>query len=290
MSKLSYKAQRYIILFSFLLIPLTLLVTFTYYPATQLFYYSFTSWDGLSPEKNWVGLGNYKEIFSSSDMFKVFGTSIYYFIGGLVQLALALYFAVILNSKVRGKNFFKATLFLPFIMNSVAIALIFTVFFDPKGTLNSFLTLLGLEYWKQSWLGNPDLINYSLAFTSIWRYMGLNLIIFFGVLQSIPQDVYEAAKIDGASEWQQFRYITLPSIRRILELNMILTISGAISVFEIPFIMTKGANGSMTFVIQTVDTAFRFSNIGLASAMAIVLLAVVVVVISLQRILLKERD
>lgn len=289
MSKLSYQTQRYIILFSFLVIPLILLITFTYYPATQLIYYSFTSWDGLSPEKNWVGLSNYKEIFSNTDMFKVFGTSIYYFIGGLIQIALALYFAVILNSKVRGKNFFKATLFLPFIMNSVAIALVFTVFFDPKGTLNSFLEFVGLGAFKQSWLSNPDLINQALSFTSIWRYVGLNLIIFFGVLQSIPQDVYEAAKIDGASEWQQFRYITLPSIRPVIELNMILTISGAISVFEIPFIMTKGANGSMTFVIQTVDTAFKFSSIGLASAMAVVLLAVVMVVILLQRVLLKER-
>ncbi|WP_082630394.1 carbohydrate ABC transporter permease [Peribacillus muralis] len=287
---ISYKTQRKILLFSFLIVPLLLLCVFTLYPALQLFYLSFTYWDGFSPTKDWVGFSNYRDIFINPEMFSVFKTSLYYLGGGLLQLFLALYFAVLLNSKIRARNVFKSILFMPYIMNSVAIALIFTIFFSPEGTLNTILSLVGLDSLQHSWLGNSNLVNYALASTSIWRHMGLSLIIFLGVLQSIPKEIYEAAKIDGSSGWNTFRYITLPSIKKVFELNLILTVSGAISVFEIPFIMTKGANDSMTFVISTVDTAFKYSNFGLASAMSVILLLIVGTITLGQRLLLKERD
>jgi raffinose/stachyose/melibiose transport system permease protein len=203
-------------------------------------------------------------------------------------MGLALYFATILSFNVRFKNFFKGVLFFPYLLNGVAIGFMFLLFFRPEGTLDTVLNALGLGEFIQLWLGNPDIINISLAGTSIWRYMGFNFIIFLGAISSIPKDVYEAAEIDGANKWHQFRYIILPSIRRIIQLNLILAISGALSSFEIPYIMTAGANGSKTFVIQTVDIAFKYGKVGLGSAMAVVLMIIVIVVTLIQKKFFKE--
>ncbi|WP_226670719.1 carbohydrate ABC transporter permease [Metabacillus litoralis] len=285
---MNYNSQRKLVIFSFSLIPVLLLLTFSYLPVINMFFYSFTEWNGFSPTKEFVGLDNYVDIFTDSEYFQVFKVSIYYFIATFVQMGIALYFATILSFNVRFKNFFKGILFFPYLLNGVAIGFMFLFFFRPEGTLDTFLTIIGLEGLIQQWLRNPEIINISLAGTSVWRYMGFNFIIFLGAISSIPKEVYEAAEIDGANKWHQFRYIILPSIMMIIQLNLILAISGAISVFEIPYIMTGGANGSETFVIQTVDLAFKFNKFGLASAMGIVLLGIVVVVTIIQRLTFKK--
>jgi len=287
MFKLSYKAQRILILFGFLTIPVLLSLTFSYYPALSLVYYSFTDWTGLGWDMNWVGLDNYKEVFSRPEIFGVFKNNAYYFVGGLLQTIVALYFAVVLTSKLRGRNIFRSMLFLPYVLHSVAIVIMFRgVYHFEYGSLNVLLGALGLESWQQSWLGNPHIVNFSLAFISIWKYFGLTMVIFIGALQSIPADSYEAAKIDGASGWQAFRFITIPSIRNVIELMMILTLTGALEAFDIPYIMKLGADDTHTFVSKTVEMAFTFQKAGLASAMAVVLLLIVIVFIFIQRKLL----
>ncbi|WP_435736590.1 sugar ABC transporter permease [Cellulosimicrobium sp. PMB13] len=271
----------------FLVVPLGFLVLFTYVPVANMVWYSFTSWDGLDVVKEPVGLDNYVKIFTDPEIFRVFLVSLYYLVGAFLQLALALYFATVLSFSTRFRNWFKGILFFPYLLNGVAIGLVFLFFFRPGGTLDALLSLVGVAE-PPLWLGDPSLVNYSLAATSVWRYMGLNFVLFLGAIQSIPGELYEAADLDGASSWQKFRYIILPGIRNIVGLSLILAVSGALSVFEIPFIMTGGANGSETFVIQTVDTAFRFSKVGLASAMAVVLLLVVLVISWAQRRMFPE--
>lgn len=113
--------------------------------------------------------------------------------------------------------------------------------------------------------------------------------MFLGAIQSINPEVYEAAEIDGANRWNQFRYIIIPSIRNIVFLNIILGVSGSLSVFDIPYIMTGGSNETSTFVIQTIDTAFKYNKVGLASAMAIILLFIVIVVSVIQKVVTSER-
>jgi raffinose/stachyose/melibiose transport system permease protein len=174
-------------------------------------------------------------------------------------------------------------MFFPFLINGVAIGMIFLFFFQPGGTLDSALKLVGLESLSQQWMGDPGVVNYSLASTSVWRYMGLNFVLFLGAIQSIPAYIYEAAEIDGANRWHQFRYLILPGIKPVVGLSFILAISGSLSVFEIPYIMTGGANGSETFVIQAVNFAFKFRKFGLASAMAVVLLLIILLVTWIQR-------
>jgi multiple sugar transport system permease protein len=270
----------------FLLVPLALLVIFTYVPVANLFYYSVTSWDGVSPDKTFVGGKNFVRLFTTPSLYRVFFISLYYLAASVVQMILALYFATVLSFNVRFKSLFKGILFFPYLINGVAIAFIFLYFFKPGGTLDSTLALFGIG--GHFWLGDESLVNYSLAGTSVWRYLGLNFVLFLGAIQSIPGTLYEAAEIDGASRWQQFRYIILPGIKPIVSLSMILAVSGSLSVFEIPYIMTGGANGSKTFVIQTVQQAFQFNKVGFASAAAIVLLIIVLLITWLQRALVPD--
>lgn len=289
---LSYKTQKSIIIFSFLLIPVALLLLFTYYPALKLVWFSFTDWDGYSPEKPWVGLDNYKEVFSNPDIFGVFTHNFAYFVMGIIQNIVAIYFAVLLNGQLRGRNVFRLLLFLPYIMNGVAVAFMFGYVFDTtQGSLNLLLQSLGLtKLGETSWLGTPGLVNYSLASTGLWRFMGYNMVIYIASLQAIPRDIYEAAKIDGANAWQTFWRITLPNMKPVIQLNLFLTVTGALEVFDLPFVLTKGgpAGASQTYVQRVVETAFAYNHYGLASAMSIILLFFVILVVGLQQFVLSR--
>ena len=271
----------------FLAIPLALLATFTYTPIANMLYYSFTDWDGFSPDRHLVGSANYTELFTRPDLFRVFFVSLFYLASGAVQMVLALYFATVLSFQVRFRNFFKGVLFFPYLINGVAIGFVFLYFFQPGGTLDSVLRLTGVHS-QHLWLGDPRLANWSLAGVSLWRYLGLNFVLFLGAIQSIPGEIYEAADLDGANRWHQVRHLILPGIRPVVSLAAILVVSGSLSAFEIPYIMTGGANGTTTFVIQTVKLAFQFNKVGLASAAAVVLLGIVLVVTWIQRLLVPD--
>ncbi|MCT7354959.1 sugar ABC transporter permease [Streptomyces sp. 15-116A] len=266
----------------FLIAPLALLLTFTYAPIANMIAYSFTDWDGVSPDLHYTGTENYAELLTRSELFEVFLVSGYYLAASVVQIAAALYFATVLSFHVSFRNFFKGVLFFPYLINGVAIGFVFLYFFQDGGTLDSVLSLLGV-HTDHAWLGTPVSANTSLAGVSVWRYLGLNFVLFLGAIQSIPGELYEAAEIDGASRWQQFRHIIAPGIKPVLSLSVILSVSGSLSVFEIPYIMTGGATGTETFVIQTVKLAFQFNKMGLASAAAVVLLLIVLAVTWVQR-------
>ncbi|WP_243226319.1 carbohydrate ABC transporter permease [Microbacterium sp. CIAB417] len=259
-----------------------LLVLLTYVPALNMLWYSVNEWTGFGPVDTFVGLDNYIQVFTDPKIFAVFGVSLYYFVGSFVQMAIALYFATLLSFQTKFSNFFRGIIFFPYLINGVAIGFVFLYLFQPGGTLDTVLSWFGMTDPPQ-WIGDSSVANYSLAATSVWRYTGLNFVLFLGAIQSIPSELYEAAELDGAGKWDQFRFIIFPGIRRIIGLSFILAIAGALSVFEVPYIMTTGANGTSTFVIQTMQTAFGFRQVGLASAMAVVLLVIVLLVTWLQR-------
>jgi multiple sugar transport system permease protein len=272
----------------YLFVPVGLLLLFTYLPVANMFSYSFTSWDGLDKQKDWVGLDNYIRIFTDPEIFAVFRVSLYYLAGAFLQLGLALYLATILSFELRAKNFFKGVIFFPYLINGVAIGFVFLYLFQGDGALDLLLKFFGLDFLVQQWLGNPDVVNWSMTGTSVWRYLGFNVVLYLGAIASIQPELFEASELDGANRWHQFRYIILPSIKRITLLTMILAISGSLSVFEIPYIMLMGANGTETFVISTVEKAFQLRKVGLASAMAVVLLIIVLLVTAIQRWLVKD--
>lgn len=272
----------------YLAVPLGLLLTFTYVPVAILVSDSLTNWDGVSPDRAFTGLDNYVQLFSRPELFGVFVVSLFYLAAVFVQIGLALYLAVILSFSVRFRNLFKGIIFFPYLINGVAVGFVFLYFFRPGGTLDTVLGWFGGG--PHLWLGNPHLVNVSLAGVSVWRFLGLNFVLFLGAIQSIPGQLYEAAELDGASRWHLFRYIIAPGIKPITSLSLILGISGSLSVFEIPYIMTGGSGGSETFVIQTIKLAFEFNKTGLASAAAVVLLAIVLLVTWVQRRLVPDEE
>ncbi|WP_433543973.1 carbohydrate ABC transporter permease (plasmid) [Streptomyces sp. CA-294286] len=271
----------------FLAVPLALLVTFTYVPVASMISYSFTDWDGVSPTRDSTGVDNYVRIFTRPELFRVFFVSGYYLAASAVQIAVALYFAAVLSFDLRFRNFFKGILFFPYLINGVAIGFVFLYFFQDGGTLDSVLSWAGFGS-DHAWLGDPTSANVSLAGVSMWRFTGLNFVLFLGAIQSVPGELYEAAELDGAGKWQQFRHLIAPSIKPVISLSVILAVSGSLSVFEIPYIMTGGATGTSTFVIQTVKLAFQFNKTGLASAAAVVLLAIILLITWIQRRLVPD--
>lgn len=284
--------KQYITAIVFLLIPLILLILFTYVPLVDMFRYSLYKWDGFGKMK-FIGLKNYKELFTKPEYFRMFKTSLYYLVGSFVQIGLALVFAALLmdSKKTKFANFFKGAIFFPYLVNGVAVGFIFLYFYKAGGTLDTLLTGIGIPQESiPLWLKTVGLNNVCLAIVSLWRYLGQNMIMFAGSMQSIDSDMYEAASLDGANGIQIFRYIILPNIKTVISINMILAVKGAISVFEIPFIMTNGANGTSTFVTKTLEVAFTSRKIGMASAMGVILLILIMIITFIQKKFFEKED
>ena len=273
-----YTGQKYMTTALFLAIPVALLILFTIIPAVNMIIFSFQQRDQLGVNVQWVGFDNYKTLFTDMAYLSTLINSLYYFVGSFIQLGLALFIATLLCSKIKFAGLFKGVIFFPYLMNGVAVALIFQRFFrgDDGGTLNSIIALFGADPVK--WLSNGAINNWCLVFASVWRYIGFDILMFIGAIQSISPDIYEAADLDGANAWQKFWHIIFPGIRTIIALQLILAIKGAASVFEIPYIITGGKMGTSTFVIKTIETGFQYQKIGLASAMAIVLLFIIILI------------
>jgi len=285
---LKAKTKRQFVPWLYLILPIGLLALFTYLPVINMFWYSSTEWDGFDPHKKFVGLHNYVKIVKNPEIFHSLINSLYYFGGAIIQISLALFLATVLSYRFRGSNIFKGFLVFPYLLNSVAVSLAFLYLYKGGGGLDLLVKHLGLGRFVTLWLGNPHIVNFSLAGVSVWRYMGLNLVLFLGAIQSINPELFEAAQLDRANRWHQFRYIILPGIKRITALSVILAVSGSIGVFEIPYIMLNGSNGTTTFVIQTLKTAFVLNQVGLASALAVTLLGIVLVVTFVQRKIFKD--
>lgn len=283
--------QKYSVVILFLLIPMILLIIFTYLPLVDMVKFSFFQWDGISPTKTWAGIQNYIDVFTRPEYYEVFKVSLYYFVGSIIQIALALYFATVLNYDIKGKNFFKGVIFFPYLLNGVAIGFMFNYFYQAGGTLDTVVHWFGVPMKSMPlWLGDVAIANISLSFVSVWRYLGQNMVMFNGAIQSISGDLLEAASIDGATKTQEFFYIILPNIKTIVSLNLILAVKGAVSVFEIPLIMTAGQNGTDTFVTKTLTTAFSLQKVGLASAMGVVLLVFIMIITFIQQRLFEGKE
>lgn len=285
-----YQREKRILIISFLAIPIALLILFTAYPLGSMLIYSFTDWNGLSAPDNFVGIDNYVKVFTSEHYRIVFRTAVYYLTAGAIQQVLALFLATILSKKLRGAAFFKGSIFFPFIMNAVAVTLIFQMFFEVNGGLDSILELLNQQEWIRRWIADRDVVNITLAFIYLWKNLGYSFIIYLGSMQSVPKELYEAAEIDGANAWQQFRTITIPNIKMMIGLLVMFAIVNSVAVFDIPYILTKGQNGTNTFTTTLIDTAFKHNLYGEASAMAIALLGIVAIALVLKNLIFKEDD
>ncbi len=268
-----------------LIIPVALLIAFVVIPGLDLIRMSFTNWDGYSPESSFIGIDNYVAMFHNQDLWLSLKNNAVYFCVHLLMIPVELAFAVLLTGKLRAAKFYKTMVFMPYIINGVAISYAFSYFFSPiNGAFDAILTGLHLESLIRSWLSDEKIVNYVLSFVSLWRFSGYHVILFMAALQSLPQDVVEAARVDGANPWQLFKYIQIPSIMLMVDFVLFDNIRGALQVFDIPFVMTSGGPGyaSSTFTLYTIKTAFTFSNFGLASTMAVAIMIMIVVIYVIQ--------
>lgn len=283
MNSLVKQRKRFIL--AALAIPVLLLVCFVVVPAFDLIRMSFTDWDGLSASSNFIKLDNYIAMFKNPDLWQSLKNNAVYFVVHLCMIPVELAFAVLLTSKLRAAKFYKTMVFLPYIINGVAIAYAFSYFFSPvNGAFDHILEALRLEMLQHSWLSDEKIVNYTLTFVSLWRFSGYHIVLFMAALQSVNQDIMEAATIDGANSWQMFRYIQTPSIALMVDFVLFDNIRGAMQVFDIPFVMTSGGPGyaSSTFTLYTINTAFKFSNFGLASTMAVALMVIIILIYIVQ--------
>ena len=272
---------------AFLIIPMVLLMVFTYIPFAEMVKFSFYNMKYIGARK-FVGWKNYIKVFSRKDCFGALKLSLYYMGGSVVQLSLALYLATILSFKVKGGDVFKGFMFFPFLINGIAIGFIFKFFYTRGFVFDTVLSWCGFNLENLPyWLKDQRINNFSLVGTSVWRYFGQNMVLFIGAIMSVDSELYEAAMLDGAGKFQQFRYIILPSIKTIILLNVILSISGSLSAFEPPYVITSGANGTGTYFVVMHEIAHTQQKVGLASAMAIVLLVIIFIATIIQRLLFK---
>ncbi|MCR4748572.1 MAG: sugar ABC transporter permease [Lachnospiraceae bacterium] len=283
----SRDGQQVLVMFAFMFIPLLLLFVFTYLPFGKMFSFSFYNMKYIGDRK-FVGLKNYIKVFQRDDCFDALKLSLYYMLGSVVQLSLALYLATILSFKVKGGNIFKGFMFFPFLINGIAIGFIFKFFYTRGFVFDTVLQWCGFKLDNLPyWLRDQSINNFSLVGTSVWRYFGQNMVLFIGAIMSVDSELYEAAMLDGANKFQQFKYIIVPSIKTIITLNVILSITGSLSAFEPPYVITSGANGTGTYFVVMHEIAHTQQKVGLASAMAIVLLLIIFIVTIFQKLFFK---
>lgn len=283
----SRKGQRILVMIAFMIIPLILLFVFTYLPFGEMIGYSFYKMKYVG-KRTFVGLQNYIDVFKRDDCFGALKLSLYYMLGSLIQLVLSLYLATILSFKVKGGNVFKGLMFFPFLINGIAVGFIFKFFYTRGFVFDTVLQWCGFNLDNLPyWLMDQKINNFSLVGTSVWRYFGQNMVLFIGAIMSVDTDLYEAAMIDGANRFQQFLYIILPNIKTIVVLNVILSITGSLSAFEPPYVITSGANGTGTYFVIMHEIAHTQQKVGLASAMAVVLLIIIMIATLLQKLFFK---
>lgn len=279
----SGKVNKRLVIFTFMIFPLTLLAVFTYLPFGKMIEFSFYDMKYIG-DREFVGFQNYLDVFTRDDCFQALKLSLYYMGASFVQLALALFFASILSFKTKCGGIFKGFMFFPYLVCGIAVGFIFKFFYTRGFVLDTVLQWCGFELDQLPyWLKDTRINNISVAATSIWRYMGQNMVLFIGAIMSVDSSLYEAGDIDGANGWQKFRYIIFPSIKTIIVLNMILSITGSLSAFEPPYVITGGNFGTGTYFVIMNKLAHESQKVGLASAMAVVLLILIMIATAIQK-------
>lgn len=271
------------------------LIGFALLPFLFTVYVSLHDWNMLTPPTTmpFRGLDNYRYLLLEDPLFRqTFANTLVFAVGNVaISSVLALGVALVLNSDTRFRTFWRALYFLPYVTSSVAISIVWANLYHPSyGLFNGILELLGLP--TQRFVASLEGAMPSVIAVAVWHAAGYYMIIFLAGLQSIPLEFYEAAKVDGANAWQRFRAITLPLLRPTLLFVAVVNTLGSLQVFDLVYVLTNGGpvNETNTVVLYMYQTAFNFTRMGRASAMAVLLFLVILVVTLVQLRLLRERE
>ena len=237
--------------------------------------FSFFRWDGLGAMENFVAFDNYISIFKDRVFWGSFSNNLFLvFFSIITQMPFAILLAIILTSKIKGKSFLRTMYFAPQIISTVATGYLFYYIFEPTfGLLNETLKLIGLQNFTQGWLGEPKLALLSVLFVISWRFVGFYMVLFMAAIEGIPNELFEAARIDGCTKFQVVRKITLPLLSGTLKTACILSIVGSIKYFDLVWIMTAGGPAHASELIATYmyKKTFLSWEMGYGSALAFIL-------------------
>ncbi|ART75566.1 ABC transporter permease [Sutcliffiella horikoshii] len=256
-------------------------------PTISAVFYSFTDWDGLTTNFNFVGFENYTNLVTNDSIFiKSMTNNLKFMLFVVVfQTLFSLVFAVLLVKNTKTNIFLRALYFFPTILSSISVAFIWSYMYDPNlGIINNLFTSVGLEMLANNWLGDQNIAIYSIAFVQVWFHTGQMLIIFVAGLQAIPEDLYEVAKIEGASRWQTFSKVTWPLIAPAATIVVAYTTIQSFKAFDLIYAMTRGGPNYATEILAThiYTTAFRSFKFGYASAESVIFMLVIALITFLQ--------
>ena len=272
MSSLSFRLQHRYAPYLFVAPFVVLFLVFTLYPLIKSILLSFYITNGPKSQI-FVGMDNFRFLWSDPAFHKaVWNTSFYAMCSVFMQLPLSLGLALLLNNQlVKGRDFFRFSFFSPHLVGQVFVAVLFSVIFIPKfGLLNRVLHALFGTAIDTKWLGNPELVMPALVLTSLWMYVGFNMIYFLAALQSVDKELYEAAQVDGAGRIKQFLHVTVPGIRSVAVFVTVLSTIGSFQLFELPYVMLNNTagpdNAGLTVVMYLYQNGFVSGDLGYASA------------------------
>jgi multiple sugar transport system permease protein len=265
------------------------LFIFILFPVVFSLFLMFFRWNIISPMK-YIGLQNFYKLFQDRMFFKSLGNTLIFLIIHIpLQIVIALFLAEMLNQKIKFRSFIRAAYFLPVVISGVVVTIVWNQLYGyDTGLLNRILVTLHLP--KMGWLVSPYLAMPSIALMATWKNVGLYVVLFLVGLQGVPHHYYEAAEIDGASHWQQFRYITLPAINPTIFMVVVLSTIGGFSLFIEPYIMTGGGplNSTMSAVLYIYKQAFTYYHMGYAAALGFFFAAIIMLIVIIQRKLIEK--
>lgn len=276
------------------LVPAALIyTTITVIPTLYTFVYSFTNYNGLNPAFRFVGFHNYIKIFKVDNVTtSLINSLVYGFITPIVVTAIAIPLALVLNSKLKTRNFQRAVFFFPSVISALFLGYIWNFILSPSsnGLVNRVLALLGKK--NALLLADPHMAMFWLIVVTVWSCAGWHSCIYLANLQTISEDFYEAAIIDGAGPFQKFRFITFPMLAPSMTTSVMLLLTGSLKVFDLPFALTNGGPGySTTMITQTIITEGISSNlVGFASAMSVVFFLFITLFTLLQVNVMRKRE
>ncbi len=279
MNNSNLKQSRTIILF--LIVPMLLILLFSVLPLGLMIYYSFTDWDGFSTTYNYVGFENYLKFFKPDNLepFKLFG---YYFLSAILQFCFGILLAVYVFFQKRFKKILFIVTILPVFINTVAVGLMFILFFQPEGMFDQLLHIITFNNYEPGsifWIGNQKIINYTIAIISFWRFTSFTFLLLFSGLNSVDKNLIKAAYQAGASKYQIARYVLLPNIKISINLVIIMLLIGTITAVEIPMVISKGALKTKTVLMRLNEVAFSMRDYGLASVISLVIITIILVIL-----------
>jgi raffinose/stachyose/melibiose transport system permease protein len=293
-SRMKQKRKKSLFIFLFLLPALILFLTFVVYPIFRSVYFSTFDWNGLGPALENIELGNYKKIFTDDVFLKaMLNVLIIIFLSLGVQLPFALILSVMVGRDLPGRAFFRTMFFLPYVISEVNTAIMWTLLFNAnpdRGLLNAVVVLLGLD--PVGWLADSKVVLMSVFFVLTWQYFGFHMLLFLTGMQNIPQEIEEAARMDGANAFQNFFHITLPLLGSTIRTSVYMSVLGSIQQFTIIWVMTGGGpvNASETMATYMYRYGIVRHQLGYGSAVAIIMFIFCLIFSLLYRGLTRKPD